>query len=715
MPDMAVSEQETPASPPTPVEGDAAGGWDDRVTHAELFVARALRLGGDDVVAALAATIEGFYSHLGQTRADALAAECADVAAQTGMLDAFKQRVAEAESVTKGARDLVQGAGGLGEALEIVVSDKSVRALLREKLDVSLDRVRKDAALTVSAPEVRRPWTSVAREIENIRDLPAMEFDEVCREYGVKFRVLERELVEPFALDGEAADVVTLPSFVDALRVPSMNRRVARVAEILLKRNPMALLVVYAAVRAGHVAVHPRVEPLARLFFIRALLSFNAAETAFREASALWEDESATAELTPGERRRLTSLRARAARRSGRPDLALTVYTELFAQEPTVSENHRQLLGMVAGIDEPLTRALCRTVLRGNVPLTSHDTVFVADLLSADGAAGEALSLLNRFVGEKEPRADAFLGVANVGLRLQKQAMWESAVERFFAIQRVPVVYRGGDVPAPFAFGPAGGEPPDPGPLVSVVMTTFNAEATVEHAVRSVVEQTYPNWELFIVDDASADGTVAIIERLAAGDERIKVTARDQNAGTYVAKTTALADARGEFIAFHDSDDWMHPQRLAAHVRAMRGGAMCSTSQWVRMDADGLLMVRKNGPYRHGNPASTFYRRTALDRVGPFHALRIGADTELLSRVRSTFGGAAIVDIEKCLAIGLHHDASLTRAGSAAYDEHSYSPVRVAYRESWLRWHMMRLADGQSVAYDPEQGLPFDVPASIVP
>ena len=98
-------------------------------------------------------------------------------------------------------------------------------------------------------------------------------------------------------------------------------------------------------------------------------------------------------------------------------------------------------------------------------------------------------------------------------------------------------------------------------PLVSVIMPVYNAEKTVERAIRSVQSQTCPDWELLAVDDGSADGSGAVCDRCAQEDARIRVF-HTPNAGVSHARNTAMQAARGEWIAFLDSDDSYDPAFL---------------------------------------------------------------------------------------------------------------------------------------------------------
>ena len=90
-------------------------------------------------------------------------------------------------------------------------------------------------------------------------------------------------------------------------------------------------------------------------------------------------------------------------------------------------------------------------------------------------------------------------------------------------------------------------------PIVSVIIPTYNRENLVSQAIQSVLNQTYRDFELIVVDDASIDNTQKIVNNF--NDSRIRYICHKQNAGVSVAQNTGIAKARGEYIAFLDSDD----------------------------------------------------------------------------------------------------------------------------------------------------------------
>lgn len=107
-------------------------------------------------------------------------------------------------------------------------------------------------------------------------------------------------------------------------------------------------------------------------------------------------------------------------------------------------------------------------------------------------------------------------------------------------------------------------------PTVSIIVPCYNSEKYIGETVRSVQNQTYQNWEMIIVDDASTDETVAIIEKIASIDNRIKVIKLIKNSGTGIARNTALEFVNGKYISFLDADDLWKPEKLETQVNFLQ-------------------------------------------------------------------------------------------------------------------------------------------------
>ena len=104
-------------------------------------------------------------------------------------------------------------------------------------------------------------------------------------------------------------------------------------------------------------------------------------------------------------------------------------------------------------------------------------------------------------------------------------------------------------------------------PRVSVILPFYNRRETLARCVRGVLGQTFPDWELVAVDDASDDGSAALLE--APADPRIRVLRHPSNRGAGPARDTAMAAAAGDWLAFLDSDDEWLPGKLEAQLASV--------------------------------------------------------------------------------------------------------------------------------------------------
>jgi exopolysaccharide biosynthesis polyprenyl glycosylphosphotransferase len=107
--------------------------------------------------------------------------------------------------------------------------------------------------------------------------------------------------------------------------------------------------------------------------------------------------------------------------------------------------------------------------------------------------------------------------------------------------------------------------------LISVIVPNYNREEYLKTTIQSVMRQTYPHWELLFIDDCSTDNSVAIVEELQQSDNRIKVLKTPHNFGGPAGpRNIGLDNAKGEYVAFLDSDDVWHPHKLSLQIELMQ-------------------------------------------------------------------------------------------------------------------------------------------------
>lgn len=104
---------------------------------------------------------------------------------------------------------------------------------------------------------------------------------------------------------------------------------------------------------------------------------------------------------------------------------------------------------------------------------------------------------------------------------------------------------------------------------VSIVVPVYNVETKIQRCIDSVIEQTYPLWELILVDDGSKDGSLKLCQKAAEADERIIVISKN-NGGVSSARNAGLDVANGEYVTFCDSDDWIDKDMLECMVEIQK-------------------------------------------------------------------------------------------------------------------------------------------------
>ena len=234
-------------------------------------------------------------------------------------------------------------------------------------------------------------------------------------------------------------------------------------------------------------------------------------------------------------------------------------------------------------------------------------------------------------------------------------------------------------------------EKPD---LVTVFMSAFNSEDTISYAISSILDQSYENIELIIIDDKSTDQTPRLIEKFAKQDRRIKFQINSKNKGTYANRNVGLELARGKYFTVMDADDYALPERIEKQVENLKNKATKNIGvlgHWVRVNSEGLFGCRHTWTASYMQPAVAtlmFERELVVEKIGFFDEVRFGADTEYYERMKKAFGQKSVVEIEVPLCLSAWQESSLTGCPRTGIDFIlGTSPIRLKYNESWKQWH----------------------------
>jgi glycosyltransferase involved in cell wall biosynthesis len=190
-------------------------------------------------------------------------------------------------------------------------------------------------------------------------------------------------------------------------------------------------------------------------------------------------------------------------------------------------------------------------------------------------------------------------------------------------------------------------------PAVTVVFRAYNCSKFIGQAIDSILAQTFQDFEIVIVDDGSTDGTDVILKAYAQQDQRIRLIRNEPNQGPVKTMNIGVRNARGEFVAVHDSDDISLPHRLETQVNFLKshpevaligGGALFidEEGELLRVGTDRRrvgeevkLFLEKGQAFIH---SSVMYRRTCIEAIGLYDEFFTSShDYDMTLRMASIF------------------------------------------------------------------------------
>ena len=206
-------------------------------------------------------------------------------------------------------------------------------------------------------------------------------------------------------------------------------------------------------------------------------------------------------------------------------------------------------------------------------------------------------------------------------------------------------------------------------PTVSVITTCFNRERFVGDAIESVLNSSFTDFELLVVDDGSTDDTVPIVERYARQDRRVRIHLNDTNLGDYPNRNHAASLSTGKYLKYIDADDYLYPHGLRTLVEMMSefpcaGYGLCSLDQDRDQPYPFSLTPRQayvrnyfETSIFHKAPLSSIILRSAWQQVGGFPETRMVGDFAMWHR------------------LSMKYDVVLMPHGPVWYREHDHQEV----------------------------------------
>ncbi len=304
-----------------------------------------------------------------------------------------------------------------------------------------------------------------------------------------------------------------------------------------------------------------------------------------------------------------------------------------------------------------------------------------------------------RFVREsntyKRPRA---LNIILANQHISSELAWQSYLNEYLNSFHLQPVYQIPKKANKFdGISSKAKEFSQPTELISIVMTAFNAAATIEKSVDSILNQTIKNIQLIIVDDCSTDDTWQVIQRLVQKDGRVNAIKNSYNVGPYVSKNIGLRFAQGKYFTCHDADDWAHPQRIENDYLALN-----NNSASVHAVVSCMLRMYRTGEFSKFAKLDTFpydgvariapvtlFMETEFFKkyFGAWDCVRFGGDNEILERCKKVLGSKiyfndtiALISLDSPNSLTNHPVTGVSRTEGPSLD-------RLNYAKSFRQWH----------------------------
>jgi len=223
--------------------------------------------------------------------------------------------------------------------------------------------------------------------------------------------------------------------------------------------------------------------------------------------------------------------------------------------------------------------------------------------------------------------------------------------------------------------------------LVSIIMPSYNTGRYIAESIQSVLNQTHTNWELIIVDDCSTDNTDDVVS--AFTDERIIYLKNEKNSGAAISRNRALREAKGDYIAFLDSDDLWHPQKLEKQIAFMEknGYKFTFTDYKIQLNGNWLPYIytgpdvvnkRKLYNYCYFSTITVMYDREYVGLI-QIEDLKKNNDYAMWFEIIKK---SPCYRLPECLSYYIKHESSISSGSKLKLIKHHYILYRKGLKKS---------------------------------
>ena len=242
-------------------------------------------------------------------------------------------------------------------------------------------------------------------------------------------------------------------------------------------------------------------------------------------------------------------------------------------------------------------------------------------------------------------------------------------------------------------------------PKVTIIVPMYNVELYITNCALSLVNQSYSNIEILLVNDCSTDNTKKIADSLMEKyPDKIKVLHNPRNVGTYISINIGIINSTGKYITIIGADDQFTPDKIARQAALLERNKkiVACYCQYERQHYKTKKVLVKDV-----GESTIMFKRAIINKIGYYDSVRFGADSEYRDRIKAVYGTTATSVIKRVMYLALFRPNSLTASGKSR----NGSTLRVKYRQNYLAWHRRRR--NLHVGF-PMKKRPFPVPKELI-
>lgn len=213
---------------------------------------------------------------------------------------------------------------------------------------------------------------------------------------------------------------------------------------------------------------------------------------------------------------------------------------------------------------------------------------------------------------------------------------------------------------------------------VVIILPVYNNSQDISNAINSVINQTYKNWELIIINDASTDKEqlISIFSKYER-NKKIKIIHNEINKGCYWCLNYGIQNSESEYITRIDSDDRYHKNKLEEQIEFLN-----KNKNYLGIFVESCLINYPNKIYPT-SMAPYMMRRSIIEKIGYYDSVRFGADLEYKKRMFLYYGKDKFKKMNKTLYYIKKRNNSLTKNKNIGM----YTKPREDYNKSFIKWH----------------------------